>query len=145
MKKNKLLILAGICGVIFAGYLVYDIFFAVKPEQESYACFYSLVQDKQIEKAELSDKSIIYYKKNNDKAFETENPFSPALKEFLLLNNVKLTEKTGTDEIFNRIFDIFFYVVFFGAIIIAYKRVIAPNSLQWKCSSAKFRRKRTRE
>lgn len=130
MKKNKLIILAGLCAAIIAGYLAYDNFFAVKPQKESYSVFYSLVQNKQILKAELSEKNIIYYKKGTDKPFETANPLSPSLKEFLLLNDVNLTEKTGTDEIFNRIFDVIFYVIFFGALIIAYKRVIAPNSFK---------------
>ncbi|PHV71984.1 cell division protein FtsH [Sporanaerobium hydrogeniformans] len=68
-----------------------------KPVQMSYNEFISKVENKQIEEVILSSEAKLHFKQyGEDISYETDNPRTQSFKEKLLLNNVKVIEKTTT-------------------------------------------------
>lgn len=60
----------------------------------------------------------------------TPNPNSPTLQEKLLLKGVETSRKNSTDETISLIFDIIFYLIFFGIIFVAFRKFISPNTFK---------------
>ena len=128
MKKNKLLILIIILGILAAvGYFAWD-YFAGKKIQLSYSKFYELAGKGQVDSAVIKADSIEFT--SQGKEFKTENPQSPTLHEYLLQNGVSVKVEKDSAEIFNLIFDIIFYVFFFGIIIVVFRKFISPNTFK---------------
>lgn len=132
MKKHIGLI-AGLLVLAAAVFFGYD-FISEKLHSNqntySYREFYNLVQDNRIEKVTFDGNKIQFVIKGEDKEYEVQNPASPSLKETLLLNDVEVSEKVQGDVIFSNIMDVIFYLIFFGAIAVAFKKVVAPNSFK---------------
>ncbi len=126
-RKVRLLLLAlGILSV--AASLAYQFFLAPKAERKSYAEFYALVGGGQVQSATISEDGIRFSSGGQD--YETDNPESPTLKEYLLLNGVELEEEGDPLEAISLLFDVFFYVVFFGVIFFAFRKFISPNTFK---------------
>lgn len=120
-----------------AAYFVYDFFLASKPERRNYAEFYSLVADGRVGEAVLSADGIRFTVSGEDGSggmdatgYLTDNPESPTLKEYLLLHGVDVKEETDVAAIISLLFDIAFYVFFFGAFLFAFRKFISPNSFR---------------
>ncbi len=62
--------------------------------------------------------------------YKTPNPNSPTLHEQLLLKGVETSQKNSTDETISLIFDVIFYLFFFGIIFIAFRKFISPNTFK---------------
>ena len=62
--------------------------------------------------------------------FITDNPHSPVLAEELMKRGISVTITKDGSEILSLIFDVIFYVIFFGAIIIAFRKFISPNTFK---------------
>ena len=128
MKKNKLLILIIILGILTAvGYFAWD-YFAGKKTQLPYSKFYELAGVGQVDSAVIKADSIEFT--SQGKEFKTENPQSSTLHEYLLQNGVSVKVEKDSAEIFNLIFDIIFYVFFFGIIIVVFRKFISPNTFK---------------
>lgn len=69
-------------------------------------------------------------RQNKTAVFVTQNPDSPLLKEFLLKNNVAVSESADGGQIFGTVLDVAFYVLFFGAIIFVFRKFISPNTFK---------------
>lgn len=99
-----------------------------------YKTFYEAAKNGAISAAELSEDKITFTYKSggpeDTKRFFTENPASPQLKEFLLLNDVAVTEKKDAGEIVPLIFDALFYAVFFVLIFTVFKKFVSPNTFR---------------
>ena len=131
--KNRKII-SIVCAAMALGLVVYiflgNRFFSQKGTEESYASFYEQVEEGSVDKVTVTGDRLEYTKKGVEGMFYTENPESPLLKEFLLKNNVSVTVERDGTEIFSMIMDIFFYVIFFGAIFIVFRKFISPNTFK---------------
>jgi len=108
---------------------------AEKISPVAYAEFYQMLQDGEVEKAKIDGDRIFFRPKAHavDAASYTnvtENPFSPTLYETLLLKGAQVEVAQSGGEIFAEILDIFFYVVFFGAIIFVFRKFISTNTFR---------------
>lgn len=126
--KNKLFSAIILAALICAG--SYFLFFQKKPAFVPYRTFYSEVSDGKISEATISSDKINFKYNGGETVFSTENPDSPALKEFLLLNSVKITEEQDFSEIISTVLDVLFYVIFFAVIIFAFRKFISPNTFK---------------
>ncbi len=95
----------------------------------SYSDFYEYAGSGKVDFAELSSQKIVFTLKDGTKC-ETENPNSPLLKEYLLLNNVNVKEIQDTSDIFSTVFDVIFYLFFFAIIIVVFRKFISPNTFK---------------
>ena len=128
MKKNKLLITILVLAILAAGaYFAWD-YFSTKKTYVPYSKFYELVEKEQVAVARIKVDSIEFTCEGKD--FKTENPHSPTLEETLLKNGAAVTVEKDSAEIFNLIFDIIFYVFFFGIIIVVFRKFISPNTFK---------------
>lgn len=139
--------------VAIAGYAVYAFVLPTfnRTEYIPYNEFYSAVENGNVTNVTIAEKDITFETKTGTSVltsnsattensttgtsavtgkFKTDNPDSPTLKEFLLKNKVAVSEETDTAELFSLIFDILFYVFFFGIIIIAFRKFISPNTFR---------------
>ena len=66
----------------------------------------------------------------NSASFITDNPHSPVLAEELMKRGISVTITKDGSEILSLIFDLIFYVIFFGVIIIAFRKFISPNTFK---------------
>ena len=128
MKKNKLfLTIILIALVAVAGYFAWD-YFSAKKTYMPYSRFYELIEKNQVATSTIKTDSIEF--SCEGKAFTTENPHSPTLEETLLMHGVEVTVEKDSAEIISLIFDIIFYVFFFGIIFIAFRKFISPNTFK---------------
>ena len=127
--KKKHLFTGLLILIIFAagGYFAWDHFSAQKTYMP-YNQFYNLVERGQVNTAVIKKDSIEF--SCEGKEFKTENPDSPLLHEYLLQNSVNVTVEKDSTEIFNLIFDLLFYVFFFGLIIVVFRKFISPNTFK---------------
>lgn len=98
----------------------------------AYADFYALVQNGAVQSVTITQDALLFVQKNDAQnlQYATENPHSPLLEEFLLKNRVQITNKTNADGLVTQIFDALFYVIFFGALAIAFFKFIKPASFK---------------
>ena len=128
LYKNKLLL---IIFLLLTGLCAYYFLFSEKSayKKVSYSEFYESVNQNEVIKAELSENKILYELKDGTK-LETQNPSSPSLKEFMLLHDVEIQQQADSSEIISTVFDVIFYLFFFGIIIIAFRKFISPNTFK---------------
>lgn len=126
--KNKLVF---ILFLLLIGLCAYYFLFSEKSayKKVSYSEFYESVNQNEVIKAELSENKILYELKDGTK-LETQNPSSPSLKEFMLLHDVEIQQQADSSEIISTVFDMIFYLFFFGIIIIAFRKFISPNTFK---------------
>ena len=128
LYKNKLLL---IIFILLIGLCAYYFLFSEKSayKKVSYSEFYESVNQNEVIKAELSENKILYELKDGTK-LETQNPSSPSLKEFMLLHDVEIQQQADSSKIISTVFDVIFYLFFFGIIIIAFRKFISPNTFK---------------
>ena len=128
MKRKKIYIcIVGLIAFCVAGYFAWD-YFSTKKTYVPYSKFYELVEKEQVATARIKADSIEFTCEGKD--FKTENPHSPTLEETLLKNGVAVTVEKDSAEIFSLIFDIIFYVFFFGVIFFVFRKFISPNTFK---------------
>ena len=125
LYKNKLLL---IIFLLLIGLCAWYFLFSGKSDNQkvSYSEFYESVNQNEVIKAELAENKIIYELKDGTK-LETQNPSSPSLKEFLLLHDVEIHQQADSSEIISTVFDVIFYLFFFGIMIIAFRKFISHS------------------
>ena len=102
-----------------------------KSNQTDYSEFYEQVSKGEVASAEIKENKITYKKTGNDKTvFVTQNSSSPSLHEYLLMNGVEVKVEKNASEIFDMIFNVFFYIFIIFIIFIAYRKVFAPASFK---------------
>ena len=128
MKKKHLFTGLLILIILAAGgYFAWE-HFSTQKTYIPYSQFYNLVEKGQVITAVIKKDSIEF--SCEGKEFKTENPDSPLLHEYLLQNSVSVTVEKDSTEIFNLIFDLIFYVFFFGLIIVVFRKFISPNTFK---------------
>ena len=135
MKKNRIR-LSGIIFVLLAcigtaAYFAYDFFrYRLTPEKVTYAVFWNAVELNDVDSVEFDGDKIHFTTNLTGMPFITDNPHSPVLQEELMKRGIEvIVVKDGT-EILSLIFDVIFYVFFFGVIIIAFRKFISPNTFK---------------
>ena len=98
--------------VLVLGFVFFsDGLFEGKSTAESYKSFYEQVGQGKIDSVKISRGKINYTKIGSEEKFRTENPQSPTLQEYLLLNNVSVKIEQDFSQIFSNIMDIVFYLI----------------------------------
>ncbi|MCR5605824.1 MAG: AAA family ATPase [Treponema sp.] len=129
MKIKKIQIIITVALIIIAGIFFLPEIFSEKLEETSYKAFYQQVATSFVEKATIK-KDCIIYKTQNNQLYKTENPHSPTLEEYLLLNDVEIEKETDGADIFTMLMDSLFYIFFFGMIIFVFRKFISPNTFK---------------
>ena len=128
-KFNPLLLLL-IGGLLCAAaYFAWD-YFDNKSERVSYVDFLQSVDSGDVASVTFEGDVISFTVKNNDLKFKTQNPNSPFLQEDLMKKGIAVTIAKDSTEIINLVFDIIFYLFFFGIIFIAFRKFISPNTFK---------------
>lgn len=133
--KNKKTLFTILAVLILAAAAVYvfipdDFFISKHASLYTYKDFYELAGDGKITSATIKADKIVFKVVGGDSEFIVENPESPTLKEYLLLNGVAVKEEKPADEILSLVFDVFFYLFFFGIVFIAFRKFISPNTFK---------------
>ena len=129
-SKTKKVFTAVLIAIAVAGCVYY--FFSDKINklpQVSYSSFYSDVEQNRVKSVTIEQDKLIV-QNNNLTEYETKNPDSPNLKEFLLRNNVEVIEHKDFSQIISLIFDILFYAVFFIILFVVFRKFISPNTFK---------------
>lgn len=97
----------------------------------SYKDFYYELEKGNIEKILIQENSIIFKKVEDENEYYTENPNSNDFKEELLLKGVSVDIDDTTEKV-AFIFDLVFYLIFFGAAGFGVYKLISLNSKNFK-------------
>lgn len=126
--KRKAKFIIPLAVLLAGGIFFYDSFLGQKPKELPYSRFYELVQNKKVLSAKISEDEI--YFKTEENEFRTQNPDSPTLKEFLLLNGVEVQVERSGAQLVSLALDILFYGFFFFIIFAAFRKFISPNTFK---------------
>ncbi len=129
MKKSRLLLL--LAGILLVAIIVLQFFWnplEPKAEYVPYREFCQKVEAGLVASAEISGEDVFFTEKQI--TFITENPHSPTFREFLLRNGVKVSVQKSGESIFYGIMDLLFYVIFFGGIVLVFRKFISPNTFK---------------
>ena len=130
-KINPVFLILLIVLIGLGAYLVVDGITGAKTYEVPYKDFYDLVEkDQKVESVTISDDCITFKQKGSDDVFETTNPHSPVLEEFLLKNGVEVEVETDIFSIFSLIFDIIFYGFFIFIIVMVVRKFVSPNTFK---------------
>ena len=130
MKKNRLLIGIIIIALLaVAGYFTWD-YFDSKKEYVPYAKFYKELNAGSVESVTIKENQLDYKLKSDANTYKTENPHSVTLEETLLQKGAAVTVEKDSAAIFSLIFDVIFYLFFFGIIIVVFRKFISPNTFK---------------
>ena len=121
-----ILIAAVLCG---AGYFAWD-YFGNKEEKVSYVDFWQCVEAGDVSSVKFEGDEIHFSVKASPVKFKTQNPNSPVLQEELMKRAIEVTVAKDGTEILSLIFDLIFYLFFFGVIFIAFRKFISPNTFK---------------
>ena len=134
MKKNKIRLSVVFLLLAFIGaaaYFAYDFFrYRLTPEKVTYAVFWNAVELNDVDSVEFDGDKIHFRTNATGMPFITDNPHSPVLQEELMKRGIEVTVVKDGTEILSLIFDVIFYVFFFGVIIIAFRKFISPNTFK---------------
>ena len=134
MRLNKnlfaILIVAVLC---VAAYFSWD-YFGSRGEKISYKEFWQSVERDEISSVKFEGEKIYFEKTSADgsakNSFVTDNPQSPVLAEELMKRGISVSVAKDGTEILSLIFDLIFYLFFFGVIFIAFRKFISPNTFK---------------
>ena len=134
MRLNKkffaILIVAVLCA---AAYFSWD-YFGSSGEKISYKEFWQSVERDEISSVKFEGEKIYFEKTSADgsakNSFVTDNPQSPVLAEELMKRGIPVSVAKDGTEILSLIFDLIFYLFFFGVIFIAFRKFISPNTFK---------------
>lgn len=134
MRLNKkffaILIVAVLCA---AAYFSWD-YFGSSGEKISYKEFWQSVERDEISSVKFEGEKIYFEKTSADgsakNSFVTDNPQSPVLAEELMKRGIAVSVAKDGSEILSLIFDLIFYLFFFGVIFIAFRKFISPNTFK---------------
>lgn len=124
MKRNRLLIIFAILVVAGAAFFLFP-----KLPTKSYIEFNNLFTEEKIEKVSISKDNLSVTLKDGTK-FKTVNPNTADFTERLLLSGIEVKNGDSAQDVFGLVFDIIFYLFFFGIIITVFRKFISPNTFK---------------
>ena len=128
-RRNLFIYIIVFIALCAGGYFTWD-YFDSKKIQTPYSDFYKQMSLGKVETVTIKENEIVYSLKESSPLYKTENPHSSTLEESLLKKGVKVTVEKDSAQIFSLIFDIIFYVFFFGIIIVVFRKFISPNTFK---------------
>ncbi|MCQ2589965.1 MAG: ATP-dependent metallopeptidase FtsH/Yme1/Tma family protein [Treponema sp.] len=128
MKKNRLLLILAALIICGAG-AWYWYSTQSTAEELPYSQFYSAIESGTVTSVHMKENDILFTKGGTE--YKTVNPQSPSLEEYIrrYVDDVTVDRDTVGDTI-SFIFDIVFYLFFFGVIFIAFRKFISPNTFK---------------
>ena len=126
-RRNLFIYVIALLVLCLGGYFAWD-YFGNKKTELAYSKFYELAGAGQVDSAVIKADSIEFT--SQGKEFKTQNPQSPTLHEYLLQNGVSVKLEKDGSQIFNLIFDLIFYIFFFGLIIVVFRKFVSPNTFK---------------
>lgn len=130
MKINRKLFLIVLAAALCcAAYFAWD-YLINKEEKNSYVDFMQCVEAGDVASVKFEGDTIHFTVKASAKKFKTQNPNSPFLQEELMKRAIEVTVAKDDAEIISLIFDVIFYLFFFGIIFIAFRKFISPNTFK---------------
>lgn len=132
MIKNKKIILIFI--IILLAIILVTVVNLIQNSNKnyySYKDFYYELEQGKIEKVLIQENNIFFKKVNDEKEYYTENPNSNNFKEELLLKGVTV-EVDNSVQTIAFVFDLIFYLIFFGAAGFGIYKLISLNSKTFK-------------
>ena len=128
MKNNKKIFAILTAAVIScAAYFAWDTL-KNHDNEVSYSEFWQSVERGEVSSAEFNGEKLFFEK--NESRLVTANPHSPLLQEELMRRGISVTLAKDSTEIISFIFDLIFYLFFFGVIIFAFRKFISPNTFR---------------
>ena len=121
-----IVIVALVCG---AAYFAWDSFDR-QEEKVSYVDFMQCVEAGDVVSVKFDGDVIHFSTKASPVKFKTQNPNSPLLQEELMKRAIDVTVAKDDAEIISLIFDVFFYLFFFGVIFIVFRKFVSPNTFK---------------
>lgn len=121
-----IVIVALVCG---AAYFAWD-YFDRQEEKVSYVDFMQCVEAGDVVSVKFDGDVIHFSTKASPVKFKTQNPNSPLLQEELMKRAIDVTVAKDDAEIISLIFDVFFYLFFFGVIFIVFRKFVSPNTFK---------------
>lgn len=131
MKNKSKKIIIGIIIVLIALLVTLAITFKDNSQYVNYKDFYEELENGNIATVLIEDNDLKFTKKNDSESYYTENPNYDTFKEKLLLEGVEV-EISSAEDNFNMIFDILFYLFFFGIIIFVIAKLLGTNAKTFK-------------
>ncbi len=149
MKRNnfRFFVILVFVGIAAASYFVWD-YFDGRGEKVTYAEFWKSVENSSVMSARFEGEKIFFEVSSRDeltdrgskadaadneaksRLFVTDNPHSPVLAEELMKRGISVSVAKDGAEILSLIFDLIFYLFFFGIIFIAFRKFISPNTFK---------------
>ena len=130
-EKLKKIIVPILIILVIALVLAISILTNENLEYVSYKDFYSELENGKIESVLIEDSNLQFTKKDSDITYTTENPETDNLKEKLLLQGVKV-ETNSAEESIAFVFDMMFYLIFFGVAIFGIYKFTSMNRNTFK-------------
>lgn len=131
MKNKKIYIISTcICCILI---LILGLTFILKDDltYNSYKDFYIEIENDNIESVVIEDGRLKFSKKNDDVLYYTENPNSDNLKENLLIKGIEVKSDSTTETV-GFVFDMIFYLIFFGIVGVGAYKLLSMNSKNFK-------------
>lgn len=129
MKNKKyIIIIISVIFLIFLGVLFYP------QEQREYIPYKEFIKNIEldiVESVEITDKQINVKHIDDETMYYTDNPETNDFKEYLLLNDVKVEDSFGEDDV-AYVFDLLFYLLFFGSIAFGVSKIISFTNQNFK-------------
>lgn len=100
-------------------------------EYIKYKDFYEKVENGLVEEVLIEDDKVTFNIENDEKTYFTENPNYEEFKEKLLLNGIEVSESSA-EESFTFVFDMIFYLIYFGIIAFAITKFVKFNNETFK-------------
>ena len=116
------------------GIFLYSFYKRDNLEYMQYKEFFERLESGTISTALIEDKNVKFTIKEDNKKYYTDNPKYEGFKEKLLLTGVAVEENSNEENI-TFVFDILFYGIFFGAVILAIVKFVKMNRETFKVIS----------
>ena len=130
-KKTAMVIICIISIVIICSLIFY---FSVKSNDYqyiSYRDFNNDIENEKIESVVIEDNSLKFQKKLDENKYYTDNPNYDGLKEKLLLHGITVIVNSKMENI-EFVFNIIFYLFFFGTVILVGFKIIQISEQSFK-------------
>ena len=127
--NKKFLLIIIVAALCAGGYFAWD-YFGNKEEKISYVDFWQCVEAGEVSSVKIEGETLHFTVKSSPVKFKTQNPNSPVLQEELMKRAIEVSIAKDGTEILSLIFDLIFYLFFFGVIFIAFRKFISPNTFK---------------
>ena len=122
-----IILIIGLCGAAFWFFTEYQY---TNYTEESYRLFAENLEKGYWDKIEIKSNYILARDGITGCWCKIKKPESPLLEEYVRRYADDVTVEASASDVFNLVFDLLFYAVFFGVIIIAFRKFISPNTFK---------------